>query len=109
MGVPMFDSCIALAQSPSEARAVADALEAVARALREWDAEAWKKVQDRDETDNAGLFERLTLKVAPAAYDRKSRGHALRSAEASAAVLRVLWPDTGETTKEPRVLADVPN
>jgi hypothetical protein len=103
----MFNSFIALAQSPSEAVVVAEALEAVARALREWDAEAWKKVQDQEVTENPGLFERLTVQVAPVATDRKSRAGALRSAEASAAVLRVLWPETTEP-EGPAVLSDVP-
>jgi len=88
----MFEACLQLPRDPREARLLADALDALARALRDWPAEAWRNVADQPAPPEAGLFERLVARTAPAALDARQRTRALESAEAVADVLRVLWP-----------------
>jgi len=95
----VFEACLTLAQNPNEAQLLAESLEAVARALREWPLEAWHKVSLTP--TGKGLFERLVARTQPAALDSRQRVIALESAEAVAGVLRVLWPET-----RPRVEAE---
>ena len=96
MRIPMFEGSISLPQNPREAALIAENLEALARALREWPADTWQKVGTaaaaEPEGSSAGLFERLLVRAAPAALDSRQRTQAVRSAEAAAGVLRVLWP-----------------
>jgi hypothetical protein len=89
----MFEACLTLPQNPREARLVADVLERVARALREWPRDAWQKLAAERPASSAGLFERLVARVAPLALVPGERDAALASAEATAAVLRCLWPE----------------
>ena len=96
----MFEACLTLPQNPREARLVADVLERVARALNEWPREAWQKLAAERPSDNPGLFERLVTRVAPLALSRE-RDAALASAEATAAVLRCLWPEAGAPAAVP--------
>ncbi|HEX2183942.1 MAG TPA: hypothetical protein VHN78_00380 [Chloroflexota bacterium] len=75
---------------------MAEALESLARALREWPAEAWRRLGAAPVTQGSGpdsLLERLVARARPLALDRHQREEAIRSAEAVAAVLRVLWPE----------------
>jgi len=88
----VFEACLTLAQNRNEAQLLAESLDALARALREWPREAWQKVNLHP--TGGGLFERLLARTQPAALDTRQRELALESAEAVAAVLRVLWPDT---------------
>jgi len=90
----MFEACLTLPQNPREARLVADVLERVALALDEWPREVWQKLAAERTADAAGLFERLIARVAPLALVKGEREAALASAEATAAVLRCLWPDS---------------
>ena len=90
----MFEACLTLPQNPREARLIADVLERVARALNEWPREAWQKLATERPAPGAGLFERLVTRVAPLALVKGEREKALASAEATAAVLRCLWPET---------------
>ena len=89
----MFEACLTLPQNPREARLVADVLERVARALNDWPREAWQKLATERQV-SGGLFERLIARVAPLALVKGRREAALASAEATAAVLRCLWPDS---------------
>jgi hypothetical protein len=89
---PVFEACLTLAQNPNEAQLLAESLEALARALREWPLEAWHKVGLSP--TGKGLFERLVARTQAAALDSRQRVIALESAEAVADVLRVLWPET---------------
>jgi hypothetical protein len=88
----MFETCLALPQNPNEARLLAEALEALARALREWPTEAWHKLAIAP-TSDGGMFERLAARVAPLALKPPQRTATLESAEAAAGVLRCLWPE----------------
>src|SRR5690242_2166306 len=89
-----FEACLSLPRDPREAAVIADNLEALGRALREWPAEAWRKLaSDTGAKKPSGLFERLASRTAEAALEPTHREHALQSAEAAAAVLRVLWPE----------------
>jgi hypothetical protein len=90
----MFEACLTLPQNPREARLVADVLERVALALGEWPREAWQKLAAERTIDGAGLFERLIARVAPLALVKGEREAARASAEATAAVLRCLWPES---------------
>ena len=114
----MFAACLSVPKNPYEARLVADALESLARALREWPADAWRRLDAMASrpTEPDGLFERLVARARPLALDPRQREEAIHSAEAVAAVLRVLWPEAragrgagpalGETsTREPAVAA----
>ena len=94
----MFEACLTLPRNPGEARLIADSLDALARALRDWPPDAWRKV-DPSPT-GAGLFERLVARTAPVALDPKHKTRALHSAEAVASVLRVLWPETRQLRRE---------
>ena len=104
----MFSALLSLPKDRMEARLVADALDGVARALREWPTDAWKQVRQTTdpssspaplaETATAGLLERLVGYVAPVTGDTRAKKEALRSAEASAAVLRSLWPSSRTLT-----------
>jgi hypothetical protein len=89
----MFEACLTLPQNPREARLVADVLERVTRALDEWPREAWQKLAAEPTANGDGLFERLIARVAPLAVVKGKREAALASAEATAAVLRCLWPE----------------
>ena len=89
----MFEACLSLPQNPREARLVAHVLERVARALREWPRDAWQKLAAERPAHSGGLFERLLARVAPLALVPGEREAALASAEATAAVLRCLWPE----------------
>jgi hypothetical protein len=99
----MFESCLTLPQNPYEARLIADNFEAVARALREWPVDAWLKLARSSNPEGArrsGLFERLVARVAPLAVRPRQREQAIASAEATAAVLRCLWPAASYTTAQ---------
>jgi hypothetical protein len=88
-----FEACLALPRDPREAALLADNLEALARALREWPVEAWIELALREPSESDGLFQRLAVHTAEAALDALQRARATDSAEAVAGVLRVLWPD----------------
>lgn len=89
-----FEACLSLPRDPREAELIADNLEALARALREWPDDAWQRLLAEDTpTEAGGLFERLVVRTAPAAVDKHQRARARESAEAVAGVLRVLWPE----------------
>jgi hypothetical protein len=81
-----------LPQNRREAVALADQLDALARALREWPLEAWRAVASEPVTETGGVFQRLVASTAPLALKSVPRQRALESAEAVADVLRVLWP-----------------
>ena len=91
----MFNSCLSVPKTPYEARLVADALESLARALREWPADAWCQLGAAAARASGpeSLFERLVARARPLALDPRQREEAIHSAEAVAAVLRVLWPE----------------
>jgi hypothetical protein len=89
----MFEACLTLPQNPREARLIADVLERLARVLNDWPREAWQKLAAEQAANGAGLFERLVARVAPLALVPAEREAALASAEATAAVLRCLWPE----------------
>jgi hypothetical protein len=97
-----FEACLALPRDPREAAVIADNLEALGRALRHWPDEAWRKLATTPSDRPDGLFERLAMRTAEAALDARQRTQALESAEATAAVLRVLWPET--TAARPEVV-----
>src|SRR5207302_7386329 len=92
-----FEACLSLPHNPHEAGLIADALEALARALRDWPADAWRKLASdstaTSEGSSVGLFERLAARTAPAALKPTQRETAVESAEVVASVLRVLWPE----------------
>jgi len=87
-----FEACLTLPRDPREAALIADSLDALARALREWPAEAWAKLASQGSAETDGLFQRMAVRTAEAALDAPQRAHAVNSAEAVASVLRVLWP-----------------
>ena len=94
----LFEACLSLPHNAYEAELLADNLEALARALRDWPAEAWRTVAStKSLSDSSGLFDRLVSRTAPAALEAAHKRHALESAEAVAGVLRVLWPDPDAT------------
>jgi hypothetical protein len=106
MALPMFEACLSLPRNPREAALIADNLEGLARALREWPIEAWRKVSTTPPAANtgdvsSGLFARLVARTAPAALDSQQRARALGSAEAVADVLRILWPPRGTSSGSP--------
>lgn len=105
-----FEACLLLPRDPREAAVIADNLEALARALREWPVEAWSKLAaNADESRTpGGLFERLAQRAAAAATEPTHRAYALESAEAVAAVLRVLWPGARRTQGEAAPQATAP-
>ena len=89
----MYDACLSLPENRREAALIADQLESLARALRDWPTDAWSQVTARPpEKSGESLFERLVAKTAPVAVDPSGRARALASAESVAAVLRILWP-----------------
>jgi hypothetical protein len=93
----MFGAVVSLPRAPSEARLVAEALEALARALRDWPLETWQQIEQRPVTPEAApplsrLLDRLVVQAAPLAVHAHGRDEAIRSAEVTAAVLRALWP-----------------
>ena len=109
----MFGPVLSMTQSPLEARLAAEALESLARALRDWSPDTWRQVRDTArEPRSETLFERLVAQAAPLALHPRQRREAIRSAETTAAVLRCLWPDTprpavmGSGTTLERVLAE---
>jgi hypothetical protein len=87
----MFEACLSLPKNPSEAKLIADNLDALARALKEWPDDAWLKVST--EQPKGGLFERLVAGTAEAALNPMHRSKAMQSASAVADVLRVMWPE----------------
>jgi hypothetical protein len=90
-----FEACLSLPHNPREAALIADNLEALARALRDWPTEAWQQLATKaaDGSKPNGLFERLAQKTASEGLDGRQQAVALASAQAAAAVLRVLWPE----------------
>ena|SRR5438270_1604191 len=92
----MFEACLALPKDPREAQLIAESLEALARALRDWPTEAWHAVDTAPK--GPGLFERLVARTQEAALDARQKPLATESAEAVADVLRVLWPETHAAT-----------
>ncbi len=99
----MFQACLTLAQNPNEAQLLAESLEALARALRDWPADAWRKVNPNP--TGTALFERLLARTQPAALDATRRVQALESAEVVAEVLRAMWPEARGVTASARDLA----
>jgi hypothetical protein len=92
----MFEACLTLPKDPREAQLLADNLDALARALRDWPDDAWRKVSAQPAEPAEGsssLFERLVARTAPTALEPRKRARAMRSAAAAADVLRVLWPE----------------
>ena len=96
-----FEACLALAHDPGEATVIADNLEALGRALRDWPEDAWYKLAATGARTDSGLFERLAARTAQSALNSAQRKHAAQSAEAVAGVLRVLWPDATPSRPEP--------
>jgi hypothetical protein len=101
----MFGTVVSLPRTPSEARLVAEALEALARAMRDWPLETWVDLEAEPPDPVPAppmnqLFDRLVVQAAPLAIHTRSREEATRSAEVTAAVLRSLWPEV----PEPRTL-----
>lgn len=94
-----FEACLSLPHDPREAALIADNLEALARALREWSVDAWLAINTQ-KSPSSGLFERLVARTAPMATDPRQKQIAMESAAAVAAVLRVLWPDTSFSLPE---------
>jgi hypothetical protein len=103
----MFEACLTLPKNPREARLLADNLDALARALRDWPEDAWRKVAARPADSSGGLFERLVARTAPAALEPRSRARAMQSAAAVADVLRVLWPEHAAEPAAPATAAPV--
>ncbi len=101
-----FEACLALPHDPREAALIADNLEALARALRVWPAEAWQAVNS-SAPESEGLFDRLVARTAPVATDPALRVRSLESAEATAAVLRVLWPEASGRKSPPPPIDDL--
>jgi hypothetical protein len=97
-----FEACLSLPHDPREAALIADNLEALARALRDWPVEAWQQLAMKaaDGSKPNGLFDRLAQNTARAALNSPQRAVAQQSAEAVAAVLRVLWPATAATPED---------
>ena len=94
----MFEACLSLPRNAYEAELIADNLDALACALRDWPAQAWRTVASTSSLpDSSGLFDRLVSRTAPAALDASHRRQALESAETVAGVLRVLWPEPDAT------------
>jgi hypothetical protein len=96
----MFEACLTLPKDPREAQLLADNLDALARALRDWPDDAWRKATAhpaQPAEGSSGLFERLVARTAPAALEPRKRRRAMRSAAAAADVLRVLWPEQAAT------------
>ena len=87
----MFEACLALPKDPREARLIAESLEELSQALREWSHEAW--VQAGTTEKGTRLFDRLVAHTQPAALDTYQREKAMHSAAEAADVLRVLWPE----------------
>lgn len=98
-----FAACLSLPRDPREAALIADNLEALARALRDWPVEAWLKLGVSAEQSRTpeGLFERLARRAVTAATNPTHRAAAEASAEAVAAVLRVLWPEARQGVPAP--------
>jgi hypothetical protein len=100
-----FEASLSLPKNQHEARLIAENLEALARALREWPADAWRKAAagvpasatETTDAPSSDLFTRLVARTAPVALDLRQRTGALQSAEAVAGVLRVLWPEESAT------------
>jgi hypothetical protein len=95
----VFEACLHLPKTPKEADLIAENLDALAIALRDWPVEAWQRVEPPDpdpsaEAPHVGLFERLIARTAPTALDPRQRTRAMQSAQAVAGVLRVMWPET---------------
>jgi hypothetical protein len=91
----MFTACLSLPQSPREAELLAENLEALARALREWTDDEWKRASaaNAEMVGEENVFSRLVKRTAPFAAEPRQRQRALESAEEVAGVLRVLWPE----------------
>ena len=91
----MFTACLSLPQSPPEAGLLAENLEALARALRDWSDEEWERVStaNAETVGDESMFARLVKRTAPFAIEPRARRRVLESAEEVAGVLRVLWPD----------------
>src|SRR5581483_11343966 len=108
-----FEACLALARDPRAATVIADNLEALGRALRDWPEDAWTKLAAAGAKPDGGLFERLAARTAQSALNAKQRQQAAQSAEAVAGVLRVLWPEatpgrvapTAPSQRDERLLA----
>ena len=94
-----FEACLSLPRDRREAALIADNLEALARALRDWPDEAWLKLGEKASAGDASLFERLAARTAETGLDAPQRAHAKASALAAADVLRVLWPEVSATSR----------
>ena len=55
----MFEACLSLPQNRREALMLAEQLDALARALRDWPVEAWRAVSAKPASESSGVFERL--------------------------------------------------
>lgn len=103
----MYEACLSLPENRREAALIAEQLEALARALRDWPTEAWRQVAVRPTAPTSGsLFERLVAKTAADAVNPRGRTRALASAESVAAVLRILWPAEAAAEAAPSPVAD---
>ena len=96
-----FEACLALARDPHEATVIADNLEALGRALRDWPEDAWYKLAATGAKTDGGLFERLAARTAQSALNSAQRKQAAYSADAVAGVLRVLWPEVTPPRHKP--------
>ena len=106
----MFEACLHLPKTAKEADLIAENLDALATALRDWPVEAWQKVEPPDsdpsaEGPNVGLFERLIARTAATALDPRQSTRAMHSARAVAGVLRVMWPETRPVARAELALA----
>ena len=101
-----FEACLALARDPREATVIADNLEALGRALRDWPEDAWHKLAATDAKAESGLFQRLAARTAQSALNTKQRKQAAESADAVAGVLRVLWPEVTPGRHEPTAASE---
>lgn len=98
----MYEACLSLPENRREAALIAEQLEALSRALRDWPTDAWTQVAAQPAPPTgASLFERLVNKTAPVAIDPRGRTRALASAESVAAVLRILWPAETQAAPSP--------
>jgi hypothetical protein len=87
----MFEACLSLPKDPKEARLIAESLEELASALRDWSHDAWVEAGTAEK--GTRLFDRLVAHTQPAALDTRQRVKAMHSAGEVADVLRVLWPE----------------
>jgi hypothetical protein len=90
----MFEACLSLPKDPHEAKLIAESLEELSNALRDWSHDAWVQAGATEKAEKGTrLFDRLVAHTQPAALDMQQRVKAMESAAEVADVLRVLWPE----------------